>query len=580
MQQELKSILTDYQQAKTQPFTGHPIRNAFKRVKDELVTAPPVRSRPKLKIQPSIGNGKWADVPWIAFLDERGAKSVREGVDCVLLFRRDMTGVYLTLNQGVEGPKGRLGKRLAYEELRNRAQSIRSASQQLRTAGFSLDDTIDLRVDKGRGADYQVSTIAHKLYEAERIPDDAAILEDLEAVLKAYDRYLDRPAEGPMIAERNELGERHPLLHDFHLDATAIGLRVSRDTVLRLIASLLSKRFLILTGLAGSGKTRIAQAFARWITPHESPANPYYLVIPVGADWTGNDNILGYPNGLNPASYVRTPALDLILHAIENETVPHFLILDEMNLSHVERYFADLLSALESGEEIPLYEADVRDGNKSLRDEVPDRLKLPNNLFIIGTVNVDETTYMFSPKVLDRAFAEPFLSMASQTNLSVPNGVQKKYSTEMLLLFELLHTHDAEFGYRVAFEAARFLHFYKSLGGYGDGDDWFNRAIDAVVVQKMLPKLHGSRSKLEGLLWALAWACGLERTEREGIDFTRQLANAGEALDEVSYGPEKVAAILTTENSERGALYPLSHDKVMRMWRRLVRDQFVTFAEA
>lgn len=423
-----------------------------------------------------------------------------------------------------------------------------------------------------------------------------------------------------MIAERDELGERHPLLYDFHLDATAIGLTVSRDTVLRLIASLLSKRFLILTGLAGSGKTRIAQAFARWITPHassersgESPFNPHYLVLPVGADWTGNDNILGYPNGLNPTSYVRTAALDLILHAIANERAPHFLILDEMNLSHVERYFADLLSAIESGEEIPLYEAEIENGQRTLRDEVPDRLKLPSNLFIIGTVNVDETTYMFSPKVLDRAnviefrvgagdlgafldsptgttlgeldgkgsvFAEAFLSLASQTNLSLPSGVQKRYSEEMMLLFNLLHEHDAEFGYRVAFEAARFLHFYKSLGGYGDRDDWFNGAIDAVVVQKLLPKLHGSRSKLEGLLWALAWACGLDRTPRDGIEFASQLANASQAFDEVNYGPDKVTTLVVTGNPANGALYPLSYNKVMRMWRRLKRDQFVTFAEA
>ena len=88
--------------------------------------------------------------------------------------------------------------------------------------------------------------------------------------------------------------------------------------------------------------------------------------------------------------YQSTPAYELIKNAEDDSENPYFLILDEMNLSHVERYFADFLSAIESGEEIPLY------GNN-------DKLTLPDNLFIIGTVNVDETTYMFSPKVLDRA---------------------------------------------------------------------------------------------------------------------------------------------------------------------------------
>src|SRR6185369_17211151 len=83
-----------------------------------------------------------------------------------------------------------------------------------------------------------------------------------------------------------------------------------------------------------------------------------YNVVPVGADWTGNENIVGYPDGLKSENYVTKPTLELIRHAIAYDKVPHFLILDEMNLSHVERYFSDLLSAIESGEEVPLYEAE------------------------------------------------------------------------------------------------------------------------------------------------------------------------------------------------------------------------------
>ena len=132
-----------------------------------------------------------------------------------------------------------------------------------------------------------------------------------------------------------------------------VGLRLSRPLLLRFIAALGAKRFLILSGLAGSGKTKLAQAFARWITPATEEGQPAaYAVIPVGADWTGNDNILGYPDGLDSGHYVMRPALELIQRAAqpENAGAPHFLILDEMNLSHVERYFADLLSLIESGE--------------------------------------------------------------------------------------------------------------------------------------------------------------------------------------------------------------------------------------
>ena len=390
---------------------------------------------------------------------------------------------------------------------------------------------------------------------------------------------------------------------------------------------MLSKRFLVLTGLAGSGKTKLAQAFAHWITPdpgwvdagdHSKGRclNPQYALVPVGADWTGNENIVGYPDGLQSANYVTRPALELMRHAIEpeNAKVPHFLILDEMNLSHVERYFADLLSAIESGEEIPLYEGSDRKADGKV---VPHRLRIPDNLFVIGTVNVDETTYQFSPKVLDRAnviefrmepaelaaflespkaprleeldgkgaaFGKAFVEAAADKAREVPASVKADFEREMLLFFNLLRQHNAEFGYRTGYEAARFVHFYKLLGGYPDDNKvWFKDAMDAVIVQKFLPKLHGSRSKLEGLLWALAWACGPEGIDRDGKDFAKQLDEAGSAEDEGKYSPQVVWDALRAKNADQPAAkahYPLSCDKVMRMWQKLVRDHFVSFAEA
>ena len=402
-------------------------------------------------------------------------------------------------------------------------------------------------------------------------------------------------------------------------------LRISSDVTTRFTASLLSKRFLILTGLAGSGKTKLAQAFARWITPLDSEC---VTVVPVGADWTGNENILGYPDGLRPPKfrsdgsveepgvYLSKPALALIQCALTpgNEQTPHFLILDEMNLSHVERYFADILSAIESGEPIPLHEDAAR---KAGGREVQRQLSLPDNLFIIGTVNVDETTYMFSPKVLDRAnviefrleagevttflknpvkprlellvgkgesFGIAFVESATDADAVTPAAVKVEYENEMLLFFNVLREHNAEFGYRVAHEAARFLHFYQQLGGFGPEDkSWFNAAMDAIIIQKLLPKLHGSRSKLEGLLWALAWASGTERINQDGKDFDAQLREASQAEDEGKYGPERVWTALKVKNAAdpaKAARYPLSYDKVMRMWRKLIRDQFVNFAEA
>jgi hypothetical protein len=402
-------------------------------------------------------------------------------------------------------------------------------------------------------------------------------------------------------------------IHEFFCDeARRNGLHIEIDTALRFTSSLLSKRFAILTGLSGSGKTKLAQAFAQWISSSET----CYEIIPVGADWTGNENILGYPNGLDSETYVSKPALDLIIRAQENDEVPHFLILDEMNLSHVERYFADILSAIESEEEIQLYDGGDRQAGEK---RIPNRVDLPKNLFIIGTVNVDETTYMFSPKVLDRANviefrmdytelgkflgnpAKPNLSelnrkgrafqkafvKAANNEVTVPEIVKSSFDAEILLLFKTLQEHGAEFGYRTAYETARFIRFYQLLGNYGNDDnDWFVDAIDCVIFQKLLPKLHGSRAKLGPVLKALWFLCVNDWPSRAATAKRLNTGSDGSGVKSDESAEEKkvrladeVKAVPSKEIPE-GSPYPMSAEKIYRMWRLMMDNGFASFAEA
>lgn len=336
------------------------------------------------------------------------------------------------------------------------------------------------------------------------------------------------------------------ILVNFKDSAVLAGLMLDRSQSGRLVSSLLTKRFLVLTGLSGSGKTKLAHAFAAWIAESEEQ----YRVVAVGADWTTNENLLGYQDALRPDIY-RKPtngALELMLRARDDSERPYFLILDEMNLSHVERYFADMLSAIESGEPIALHSATKDlpggDGDTVL---VPPRLALPKNLFIVGTVNVDETTYMFSPKVLDRAnviefratedqigafldnpqrirmetlagkgagFGAAFVAAASgdapllaelPTTIHV-NGVDcaAELKARMVEAFKALAPIGAEFGFRTAFEISRFVAFHAVLTGPG----WkFSDALDAQVYQKLMPKLHGSERRLGPVLKALEAFC-------------------------------------------------------------------------
>lgn len=354
------------------------------------------------------------------------------------------------------------------------------------------------------------------------------------------------------------------------------GLVFSEKLISRFVSSLLTKPFVLLTGLSGSGKTKIAQSFVKWICEDDSQ----YKIIPIGADWTNREPLLGYPNGLNPNEYITpdTGTLNLIIESskIENADKPYFLILDEMNLSHVERYFADFLSVMESDDKIKLYTGSKRKDLKG--NDIPKEVFWSKNLFIVGTVNIDETTYMFSPKVLDRANTiefrvdetniKSFFDLPSKIDLSVleskgalmaqnfleishNNSIEKddEYTGVFVKFFNELKKVGAEFGYRTAVEM---LLLIKKLNTISDLTK--NESIDIAVMQKLLPKLHGSRSKISKVLDALILLC-----LKDGQSFS--IAKSDEVL---------------TEN----ILYPISYEKLLRMYKNALDNGFTSYAEA
>jgi len=272
-----------------------------------------------------------------------------------------------------------------------------------------------------------------------------------------------------------------------------------------------------------------------------------YKIVPVGANWTENRHIIGFYNVITN-KYITSEALELILEASkpENKDKPFYLILDEMNLSHVERYFSDFLSAMESDEYISLHKSNDKIG-------YPTDIKIPKNLFVIGTVNVDETTYMFSPKVLDRANVIEFSTISAKDYML--NGVTQDQLTgnvnylenplyehnlvkslsesrienfrsylenietiegnklwdllsdELNIFQEVLKTAGFDFGFRVIDEILRFM--YVAWYYEGENEIWDNwqRYFDAQIKQKMLPRIHGSQRVLENTLNELSQLC-------------------------------------------------------------------------
>lgn len=365
----------------------------------------------------------------------------------------------------------------------------------------------------------------------------------------------------------------------FIADLKASGLLFSQKTVGRLVASLATKPFVILSGLSGSGKTKLAQAFTKWICQDDSQI----CIIPVGADWTNREPLLGYPNALQPDNYIKPDngALDLIIKANNKPDLPHFLILDEMNLSHVERYFSDFLSVMESHEDIALFP------EENVISNIPSNLKLPRNLFIIGTVNIDETTYMFSPKVLDRAnaiefrvskkemhsyfennqnvnmtslntkgasMAKSFLNMVKNEDFG-EQDMSKVHET-LINFFEQLKKMGAEFGYRSASEIIR---LYNQLAVI-DPALTKNEKIDIAIMQKLLPKLHGSRRKLCPILLVLAKFCVSSKIKN---------------IEKEVFGDDSFDFL-----SVKKVNYPLSLEKITRMYHGAVDNGFASYAEA
>ncbi len=367
--------------------------------------------------------------------------------------------------------------------------------------------------------------------------------------------------------------------------------------------SLIAKPFTILTGASGTGKTKLAESLATYLSNSNKNNS---AVIAVGADWTDNRNVLGFVNHLRTdedsghPTYQTTPVLDLLLRADKDSDIPYFLILDEMNLSHVERYFSDFLSVMEQKNgQFDLHSEGPADDKEftlpTSGDDstgVPRKLAYPQNLFVIGTVNIDETTYMFSPKVLDRAnviefkvkrddlgaflekpgsypetqpaasgVAEGFLELAKKTRAHgldpLPDSVREPMSKHLLTLFDLLQNERFEFAYRTAKEITLYLQVSRELSAETkawDTEGW-QADLDTQILQKILPKLHGSIGRIAPLICALSHYCETGATS----------------------GAPNLRDLLKKPFEKEKATFPRSAEKLREMARTLSVEQFVSF---
>ncbi|TAK28053.1 MAG: hypothetical protein EPO40_15290 [Myxococcaceae bacterium] len=373
----------------------------------------------------------------------------------------------------------------------------------------------------------------------------------------------------------------------FERSLRAEGLRFELDLLRAVLVGLRTRPFAVFAGVSGTGKTRLALRLAQFVTGAlPGGPGPRVAVVSVRPDWIDSRGLLGYLNVMrDPPGYELTPALRVLLRAAAHPSEPHFLILDELNLARPEHYLAELLSAMESGSPIDLHgraepvEASDRSGG------VPSSVRFGANVFVLGTINVDETTHPLSAKVLDRAWLWEFPPSAPTSLLTTwidPTPAEEPASeTERLALMaadsdhdptramllamgqdgvgatlDRLHAvmsaHGRPFGYRVVSEVLRFVDRC-TRDELPVPPGW---ALDRALLGKVLPRWSGPRRELMALLKAAREALEPARTPSE--------PSPGRALREPATAPARPSL-------------PICLARLDALLERCAREDYVTF---
>lgn len=347
---------------------------------------------------------------------------------------------------------------------------------------------------------------------------------------------------------------------------SAKGFNYNDKLIENFYLSLKSKPFVILAGTSGTGKTRLVKLFAEAI-------GAKYKMISVRPDWSDGSDLFGHYD-LN-GNFIDGPICECFELAKSNPDTPVLLCLDEMNLARVEYYMSDFLSVIESREKL--------DDDKIITSSIAQYGEgIPDNIYIIGTVNMDETTFPFSKKVLDRAntiefsyvdllpsfnYIETKIDPVELKNSSLRTKYlvltrdcadEQEYVSEICAELQsinmILQKANLHFGYRVRDEIVFYILNNKSEGYLIT----HNEAMDNEIMQKILPRIQGSAGFIRNMLVELFKLCALDLNQKTGESDS-----------------EKMNKILN--DSSITCCYPKSAQKIELMMRRFEEDGFTSY---
>ncbi|MFE7376363.1 MrcB family domain-containing protein [Bacillus cereus] len=556
LREKFLTVLNEYLQARIERFAGHKMGSFVRNEMTMEITRLPFIDHSQYVVTGSVGQGNWAAVPWLAIMNKDITTSTQRGYYIVYLFSEDMERLYLTLAQGVtETTKEEMQK--IKEEIREQIHMSQKVKK---------DDEIFLGTSsKAKG--YANSTAAYIAYDVNKMPSEKELIEDLEEMLRYYEGFIAYKEEGTkyeMIYERKEVYlDQQSIIDHVSSYIQSKGFFYEKKDLINFFLSLKTKPFVILSGISGTGKTKIVQWFAESLGATEE--NGQFTLIPVRPDWSDSSDLLGYVN--LQGEFQERPLIKVLEAADANPNRPYFVVLDEMNLARVEYYFSDFLSVIESRK--------WKDGKIVTSPVLPEsitnkRITIPSNVYIIGTVNMDETTHPLSKKVLDRAntiefntvnldyfnflmdIEEKEAEVVSNSSLATKylhlkecfkenEDLVGKISTILIEINKILESVGAQVGYRIRDEIC----FYMAYNEQGKLLS-FDEALDYQIYQKILPRLAGSDGRTEEVLKQLYVLCANEEYDSGNSD--------------ASY-----------------AKYPRAANKLSHMLRRFEYDGFTSF---
>ncbi|TCP58193.1 dynein-related subfamily AAA family protein [Tumebacillus sp. BK434] len=541
------------------------------------------------KIKGSAGRPNMAVLPWVAILDTRITDTTMQGYYICYLFSKDR--IHLTLKHSDQPVKdfkadGRAHLKVIVKNLRNK----------LHLEGFEKTDLVD-EDEKYSESDYRNWVIAHKSYDKGAVPEEQQIKRDLFELVTAYKELVDQEvgvADRPQSQQLQKIEDKNVMktLSNIKQYIKQQGFSYPDLLIENFYLSLKSKPFVILAGISGTGKTKLVKLFAEAVGATRD--NAQFELIPVRPDWSDPSDLIGYRD--IAGEFVKGRLTEVLERASnpENQAKTYFICLDEMNLARVEHYFSDLLSLMETQEWVE----DENDTKRittgkvvTLKCEEGDvDLCIPENVYIIGTVNMDETTHPFSKKVLDRANTIEFNHIELMDLYDNTTGIEGdaevcqvhqsflrsdylnikdaqeyhpylKASVERLAkVNKILEQINAHVGYRIRDAICFYLTYNKRFGLLDESD-----AFDIQLCQKILPRIQGSSQSVRNTLVEL-------------LNFTTKDVRKYKADHLMEEDSELYNLVFGTDETRFDSFaYKQSSQKIAFMLRRLEEDGFTSF---